>query len=127
MRIWISVLIGVALAGVPAQSSACDDPSGVCVSDESAKWAADQGLSKKQRNKQHKKNRKRKKVAVSVEIQDGRGSAFIDGRYLGNGATQEIAPGKHDIQVRDGDQLLAQGVLTVPRNSAGITITVVHP
>ena len=66
-------------------------------------------------------------IARNWEIANGRGSAFIDGRYLANGETTEIAPGKHDIQVRDGDQLLAQGVLTIPRKSTGVTLTVVHP
>ncbi len=126
MRHALIAALGLALLGFPASAQAgCDEVSGVCLDDDAAKWAADAELSKKQRAKQYKKNRKRQKVALTVDIQGGRGSAFIDGRYLSPGA--EFAPGKHDVQIRDGEQVLAQGVLTVPRGSSGVTITVTHP
>jgi hypothetical protein len=120
-----TVLLGVSLAPIDAQ--ACDDPSGVCVDDEKAKWSGDATLSKKNRTKQWKRNRRRKPVPVTVTIEGGRGSAFVDGRYVAPGESHELKPGKYDVHVRDGDRVLAQGVLTVPRKSDGVTVTVVHP
>lgn len=127
MRSFVLVLTLCAGLLAPSDAFACDDPSGVCVDDDSAKWAADAKLSKKARTKQYKKNRKRKPIPVTVNIEGGRGSAFVDGRYLAPGESHELKPGKHDVHVRDGDTVLAQGVLTVPRRSDGFIVTVVHP
>lgn len=118
-------LFAVAL---PSTALACDDESGVCV-DGDGTWQADKRMSRKARGKTKKKNRKRKSVTVTAEIEGGRGSVFIDGHYAGtnsvNGA--EVKPGSHDIQVRDGDTLIAQGVLKVKRGAGTISIVFVHP
>jgi hypothetical protein len=127
MRALILAIVFLAVSLAPLEADACDDPSGVCVDDDKAKWSSDASLSKKSRRKQWKKNRKRKPVPVTVNIDGGRGSAFVDGRYLAPGESRELKPGKHDVHVRDGDRVLAQGVLTVPRRSDGVTVTVVHP
>jgi hypothetical protein len=105
----------------------CQDPSRVCTDDSAATWSADASMTRKQRAREHAKNRKKKKVSLTVVVEGGRGSVFIDGRYFAAGEAVEIVPGKHDVHVRDGQVVLAQGVLTVPRASEGLTVTVVHP
>lgn len=126
-----TVLLGSALLvalALPTTALACDDPSGVCVDGEGS-WQADKRLSGKARRKTKKKNRKRKSVTISAEIEGGRGSVFIDGYYAGSNSVQgaEVKPGTHDIQVRDGDTLIAQGVLKVKRGAGTISIVFVHP
>lgn len=126
-----SLLLGSALmaaAAVPASAYACDDASGVCVEGDGS-WEADKRLSKKARGKTKKKNRKRKKVTITAEIEGGRGSVFIDGVYAGSNSVEgaEVRPGSHDIQVRDGSTLIAQGVLKVKRNAGTISVVFVHP
>jgi hypothetical protein len=116
--------LALALAPAPARA-ACEDPGGVCV-DGGAKWTADASMSLKQRAKEHKKNRKKEKVLVTFVVEGGRGSAFVDGRYHAPDRPYELSPGKHDVHLRDGDAVLAQGVLTVPKKAASITVTVVH-
>jgi hypothetical protein len=100
----------------------------VCVygSDESI-WKVDARLSKKQRSSEAKKNRKRKDVVVRVLVEGGRGSAFVDGRYLasvGPHSERTLKPGKHEIEVRDGDEVVAVGVLTIARTAEAVTLVV---
>jgi hypothetical protein len=95
--------------------------------DEAGSWKPDARLSKKQRSSEAKKNRKRKDVAVRVLVEGGRGSAFVDGRYLaseGPHAERALKPGKHEIEVRDGDQVVAVGVLTISRKADAVTLVV---
>lgn len=108
----------------PAQA-ACSDASGLCMDPvKGAKWEADASLSAKQL----KAKRKGTPGKLSVTIEDGRGSVFLDGRYVGTAPLSDLAlgVGKHDLQVRDGNKILAEGVLTVPK-SADIRVTVRHP
>ena len=56
------------------------------------------------------------------------GSIFINGRYAGTAPLEgiEIPSGKNDLQIRDGSDVLATGVLTVPKESDVIAV-VRHP
>ncbi len=110
---------------VPQTAHACDKD--LCItSGDGANWKAGASMSAKQVKKERKKNRKRKSSSVSFTIDGARGSVFVDGHYRGTAPVKELdlKPGKHDIQVRDGSDVLAEGVLTVPRKSTDIQITV---
>lgn len=90
-------------------------------------WKPDAHLSNKQRKAEAKRNRKRKPVTLRVQVEGGRGSVFVDGRYLateGPHAERELVPGKHEIEVRDGDTVVCVGVLTIPRKATELTVVV---
>lgn len=90
-------------------------------------WKSGARMSRKARAKDAKANRKRSDVELSVQIEGGRGSVFIDGRYLaGSGphAQRALKPGKHEIEVRDGERTIAVGVLTIPRSVAAVALVV---
>jgi hypothetical protein len=105
--------------------AACSDPSNLCLDDaKGAKWEPDASLSAKAL----KAKRKGAPGKLSIKIEDGRGSVFIDGRFAGVAPVADVTlgPGKHDIQVRDGDRILAEGVVTIPKG-ASVRATVHHP
>ena len=90
-------------------------------------WKPEARLSKKQRSGEKKKNRKYPDVALRVVVEGGRGSVFVDGRYLageGPHAERALDPGKHEIEVRDGETVVTVGVLTIPRKIEAVTLVV---
>lgn len=118
-------------AMVDSPPSAGSDCGGqVCLYDAgsgSSSWKPDQRLSAKQRKKEAKKNRKRKDVGLSVDLVGGRGSVFIDGRYLatqGPYAQRDLKPGKHELEVRNGGELVAAGVLVISTKAKGLRVVV---
>jgi hypothetical protein len=128
----LKLLAGLALAlGLlaPTQSATaaafeCSDPSNFCLDAASgAAWEADAKASSTDKGK-----RKKGGETISISVENGRGSVFINGRYAGtaplDGVT--IPAGRNDIQVRDGAEVLAQGVLTVPKGGR-LSATVKHP
>jgi len=126
IRSLIPVLAAAALLTAPTPArAACSDPSGLCLEPvKGAKWEPDGSLSAKQM----KAKRKGAPGRLTVKVDDGRGSVFIDGRYVGTAPLDGLSlePGKHDLQVRDGAKILAEGVLTVPK-SASVRVNVRHP
>lgn len=107
----------------PAQA-ACSDPSGLCMEPvKGGKWEPDGSLSAKQL-----KAKRKGTGNLSVKVDDGRGSVFVDGRYVGTAPLGDLSlgAGKHDLQVRDGAKILAEGVLTVPKG-ATVKVNVRHP
>ncbi|MFO7565560.1 MAG: hypothetical protein R6X02_23155 [Enhygromyxa sp.] len=55
------------------------------------------------------------------------GSASIDGRYLarvGPHAERALAPARHELEARNGDRVIAVGVLTIPRKATAVTVVV---
>jgi hypothetical protein len=120
----LAAVLAALLAATPAAAASCSDPSGVCLGDaKGAKFEPDASMSAKAM----KAKRKGPSCKVSFEIDGGRGSVFVDGRYAGTAPLQgfSMLPGKHDIQVRDGQEILAEGVLTVPKGGT-IQVTVKH-
>lgn len=119
------VAVGVASpAGASAAAAfACDDDSGLCVDSGGASWAPD----KKTTSKERKKRSSKTAGSLSLTIDGGRGSVFLNGRYVGTAPVNdvEIPSGKNDLQVRDGADVLATGVLDVPKG-ASVSITVRH-
>ncbi|MBL9101498.1 MAG: hypothetical protein JNL82_11105 [Myxococcales bacterium] len=121
----IAAVLPLALLAAPtAAEAACSDPSNLCVEGKGAKWEPDASLSAKQL----KAKRKGANGTLSVKIEEGRGSVFVDGRFAGVApvASLELGPGKHDVQVRDGSKILAEGVITVPKGGS-VKATVRYP
>ncbi len=128
----LKLLAGLALTlGLlaPSQSATaaafeCNDTSNFCLDAASgAAWEPDATTSSADKGK-----RKKGGETISITVENGRGSVFINGRYAGtaplDGVT--IPAGKNDLQVRDGAEVLTQGVLTVPKG-ARLSATVRHP
>lgn len=116
----LGLSLGVATPG-HAKAMACEDDSGVCVDSGDATFTADKTATKKQR----KRRSSGKGGKISMTVDGGRGSLFINGRYAGTAPLEDvkIPAGVNDIQIRDGAKVLAQGTLKVPR-SAKVAITV---
>ncbi|MCA9650528.1 MAG: hypothetical protein H6712_17465 [Myxococcales bacterium] len=120
---------GVALgAGSPLVASAaatlgCDDDSGLCVDSGDAKWAADKQSTSKDRKKRSTKTA----GTLSVTIDGGRGSVFLNGRFVGTAPVSGVSvpSGKNDLHVRDGEDVLANGTLTVGKGTS-VSVTVRH-
>lgn len=119
------VALGVATPGAASAAAAlaCDDDSGLCVDSGGATWTPDKKSSSKDRKKRSKSNG----GTLSVTIDGGRGSVFLNGRFVGTAPVSgvEIPSGKNDLHVRDGDTVLANGLLKVP-SGADVEITVNH-
>jgi hypothetical protein len=112
-------------ASVSAASFACADPSNLCLDPASgAKWEAGASTNAKDRKKRSEKA----PGSVSISIEGGRGSLFVNGRYAGTAPLNGISvpSGRNDIQVRDGADVLASGVITVPKGGS-LSVTVRHP
>ncbi|KIG14064.1 hypothetical protein DB30_07251 [Enhygromyxa salina] len=90
-------------------------------------WKPGERMSRGKRNKEAKANRKRKDVALNVVLEGGRGSVFVDGRYLatsGDHAQRGVKPGRHEIEVRDAGQVITFGVLVVSRKATAVALVV---
>jgi hypothetical protein len=124
LRILPAFALLAALAAPTPADAACSDPSNLCVEPKAAKWEPDASLSAKQL----KAKRKGANGTFSLKIEEGRGSVFVDGRFAGVAplSSLELGPGKHDIQVRDGSKILAEGIITIPKG-ATVKATVRHP
>jgi hypothetical protein len=107
-----------------AASMACDDVSNLCVDSGGAKYIADTTVAPKDKKKRIDKAGS----SLSMQVDGGRGSLFVNGRYAGTAPLSSIPipAGPNDIQVRDGAAVISSGVLWVPK-SAAISVTVRHP
>ncbi|MCX4247578.1 peptidase associated/transthyretin-like domain-containing protein [Paraliomyxa miuraensis] len=110
-----------ATAAVLAAGMGCSDSSGLCVDSGGASFTADKKSTSKDRKKRSTKNA----GTLSLSIDGGRGSVFLNGRYVGTAPVSgvELPSGKNDLQVRDGADVLATGLLDVPKGAA-VSITV---
>jgi hypothetical protein len=123
------LMLALLLSSAPATDIDCGAKVCVYGSDPTSQddWKPDARLSRKQRQKDAKANRKRKDVTLDVDVVGGRGSVFIDGRYLaatGPFDRRSVKPGKHEIEVRDGERIIAVGVLAISRNVEAVTLVV---
>lgn len=119
-----ALALALAAPAAASASAACSDPSGLCIDGaKGAKWEPEVSLS----SKQMKAKKKGPACKVNFEIEGGRGSVFVDGRYVGTAPVEgfSMLPGRHDVQVRDGQKILAEGVLTVPKGGT-LDVTVRH-
>jgi hypothetical protein len=125
----LQLALAMAFASAPATDIDCGATVCVYGSDPTGQddWKPDARLNRKQRQKDAKANRKRKDVTLDVDVVGGRGSVFIDGRYLAASGPHDrrtVKPGKHEIEVRDGERIIAVGVLTIVRNVEAVTLVV---
>ena len=95
-----------------------------CVS--GASWSEGEQLDDGEREREAKRNRKRKDVTISVQVNGGRGSVFIDGVWIAPAPVSyvPIKPGKHDLEVRDGERVRARGVLTISTKGGDVGVRV---
>lgn len=111
----LGVATSLVLPASPAQAfEECPEDQAVCLEPlKGARFQADKQSTAKERKKRSKKYA----GTLSLTVEGGRGSLFINGRYAGTAPLDgiEIPAGKNDIQVRDGATVIASGVLTVPR------------
>jgi hypothetical protein len=118
-------LMLVSLSPAPAEAAeVCDERENVCVA--GGEWASGEQLDDKARAKEAKRNRKGKDASLTVEVTGGRGSVFVDGVWIGLAPVNFIPlkPGKHDLEVRDGEQVLARGVLEIDKKGGDVTVRV---
>jgi hypothetical protein len=127
----LKILAGLGLAAgllVPTHSATaaafeCTHESNFCLDPANgAGWESDARSSSSDRGK-----RKKGGETLSISVEGGRGSVFINGRYAGTAPLDgvSIPSGKNDIQIRDGAEVLAQGLLTVPKGGR-LSATVRH-
>ncbi len=117
-------LVGLVGFARPVEAAASCEQA-VCVS--AGEWLDGKTLTSKARKQDAKANRKRADVELTVAVTDDRGSVFIDGRYLAHDSTRAIKPGKHELEVRSGDEVIALGVLVVPRGVDSVEVEVTVP
>jgi hypothetical protein len=123
----VTCVLGFTITLVPTPASAAEVCDGeVCVS--GAVWSDGEQLDDKARAKQRKRNRKGKDSTLTVELLGDRGSVFVDGVWLAPAPLNfvPIKPGKHDIEIRDGERVLARGVLQVEKQPGDVTLRVGH-
>lgn len=108
----------------PAAAAEVCDEQGVCI--DGADWNSGAQLDDKARAKERKKHAKRKDASLTVELSQGRGSVFIDGVWIAPAPVSYVPlkPGKHDIEVRDGETLLARGVIDIPKSGGDVRFTI---
>lgn len=125
LRHSLACLIFAALTLTSASSEAaevCDQ--NVCVT--GAEWTRDEQLDDKARAREAKRNRKGKDATLTVELTGGRGSVFLDGVWIAVAPINYVPlkPGKHDLEIRDGERVLARGVLEIGKKAGDVTVRV---
>ena len=124
-RLVLALALSIAFA-IPRSSEAAEvcDEQGVCV--DGAAWTSGDQLDDKARAKERKKHAKRKDASLTVRVNQGRGSVFVDGVWIAVAPVNfmPIKPGKHDIEIRDGETLLARGIIDIPKTGGDVTFTV---
>lgn len=124
-NIVVGLSVGLAMAAwiQPTESARAaalmfECSNGVCV--DNGKWEPDQVSTSKDRQKRRKNAAK-----LDLTISSGRGSAFVNGRYVGTAPLSgvKIASGPNDIEIRNGSEVLARGLLWVkPDETASMTL-----
>lgn len=120
--------LGLTFTARAASAPTCEADSGVCVSGgKHAKFEPGKKPNKKSL-KWRRKFGKRFAGTLSLTVDGGRGSVFINGRYAGTAPVEgiDVLAGRNVMQVRDGADVLANGMLTVPKD-ADLEVVVNHP
>jgi hypothetical protein len=124
---WLTrlTLLTLACALVPTPAHAAEECGpNACIT--GAGWASGEQLDDNTRSKEAKRNRNSKDAQLTVQLNNGRGSLFIDGVWIAPlpALYVPIKPGKHDLEVRNGEQVLARGVLTIPKNTKEVSVRI---
>ncbi|MCA9636208.1 MAG: hypothetical protein KC420_09305 [Myxococcales bacterium] len=122
-----ALALAAGLAAPMIADAACSDPTGLCVNSGSVKWKSDANLSPAQKKKE-KKLRAGSSVLLDVTLDGGRATVFLDGRFAGVAplSSFSIEPGSHEIQVRDGNRILAEGVVTFNNPGESVKLEIHH-
>ena len=118
-------LLTLACALTPTRAHAAEECGPhACVS--GASWMSGAQLDDSARAREAKRNRKRKDAQLSVQLNSGRGSVFVDGVWIAPvpALYVPVKPGKHDLEVRDGERVLARGVLSIPKKGGEVSVRV---
>ncbi|MGB1698322.1 MAG: hypothetical protein ACPHRO_00100 [Nannocystaceae bacterium] len=131
-RIFVTCALAFALASSHTASSRAADacnPDLLCAISGTVSFKPEAKISRGSLRKDYKKYRRRKKVPVTFIVAEGRASVFIDGVYEGTTPTEPIPlrPGRHDIQLRDRDLVVSQGVMRISTRSDEAVMKVRHP
>ena len=120
----VALALGFVLASTHASALAEECGPQACVS--GASWMSGEQLDDATRKKEAKKNKKKKDAQLTVQINGGRGSVFVDGVWVAPAPALyvPIKPGKHDLEVRDGQDVRARGVLNVPGSGGDVIVRV---
>jgi hypothetical protein len=118
------VSLSLLLAPRSAEAAEVCDEQGICI--DGAGWTSGEQLDDKARAKERKKHAKRKDASLTVSLAQGRGSVFVDGVWIGIAPVDALAikPGKHDIEIRDGETLLARGIIDIPKTGGDVRFTI---
>lgn len=116
----LALAFGFGLIGELEAAGSC----GASVCPSAGEWQEGKTLDAKARKKEAKTNKKKADVELRVEVEGERGSVFVDGRYLAHGSARAIKPGKHELELREGDEVLALGVLVVPKGADAIVVEI---
>ena len=131
-----TTLLALALAGAgflqhasPSLAETSCNPDLLCALSGRVTFTPEATSSTRSLRSDQKKYRRKKKVPVTFIVAEGRASVFINGVYEGNTPTDPIAlrPGRHDVQLRDRDTIVAQGVIRVSTRSDEAVLKVRHP
>ncbi len=121
----LAAAAALAFAAPATAEERCTDDGTVC-------WTKVRGAAfvpgKKSTRRDRRRRGRRDPGTLSVTIVGGRGSVFLNGRYVGTAplAGVSVPNGRNDLEIRDGMVVLASGRLSMP--SAGIlTLTVRAP
>ncbi|MFV8750725.1 hypothetical protein ACNOYE_09255 [Nannocystaceae bacterium ST9] len=119
-----SVLASVLLIPGSVEAAEVCDEQGVCI--DGAEWESGAQLDDKARAKERKKHAKRKDASLTIELREGRGSVFIDGVWIAPAPVSYVPlkPGKHDVEIRDGETLLARGIIAIPKSGGDVKLTI---
>jgi hypothetical protein len=119
------LVLGLGLTASPNAAALAEECGPrACVS--GAGWMVDEQLDDATRKKEAKKHRKRKDAQLTVQINGGRGSVFVDGVWIAPAPALyvPIKPGKHDLEVRDGPEVRVRGVLDIPTSGGDVIVRV---
>lgn len=121
----------LASTATPSPLSAADtcNPDILCAIAGTVTFKPEATISRGSLRKDYKKYRRRKKVPVTFIVAEGRASVFIDGVYEGTTPTDPIPlrPGRHDVQLRDKELIVSQGVMRISTRSDEAVMKVRHP
>ena len=132
LSLGLLLTLAVALtAAAPATSHAEEacNPDLLCALSGTVSFSPEKTLSSRALRYDRKKYRRKKKVPVAFIVDEGRASVFINGVYEGTTPTDPIPlrPGRHEVQLRDRDTVVSQGVIRVSTKSKEALMKVRHP
>jgi hypothetical protein len=113
----------------PSNAANTCNPDLLCAISGTVTFKSEATISRGSLRKDNKRFRRRKKIPATFIVADGRASVFIDGVYEGTTPTEPIPlrPGRHDIQLRDKNLIVSQGVIRISTRNDEVVMKVRHP